>query len=155
MLIKKIPAILYCKTSLFFVSAILLLSLVQPAVSAENIIVICNKSVIENSVSEDYLQKIFTGDITRWEDNSMVVLTLLKNKDVSKAFLKKYVGMTTRTYEKCLKKKIYTGGFKQPKTFRTESEMIEFVGATSGAVGYVTSDPSTWDTWLIKPLLVE
>lgn len=133
----------------------MLFALVKPAVFAENITIICNKSVVENSVSADDLEKIFTGNITRWDDNSMVVLALLKNKDVSKAFLKKYVGMTTRTYEKCLKKKIYTGGFKQPKTFRTESEMIQFVGATSGAVGYVTSDPSTWDSWLIKPLSVE
>jgi hypothetical protein len=53
-------------------------------------------------------------------------------------FLKNHVGESPEEFRTQWRKEIFTGQGSMPKAFDSESDLIEYVAATPGAVGYVS-----------------
>ena len=108
---------------------------------AQDVVVIANKSVKAADVSSDDLKDVFSGDKSSLKDGSHVVPVTLKAGAVHEAFLKKYVGKGDGAFRAAWRSLVFAGTGAMPKTFDTESAVIEYVAATPGAIGYVGKDP--------------
>ncbi len=121
--------------SLFFIAFIIFIS--ADAVSAEDILIICNKNVSQDVMSRDEVQQIFLGRKTRWTDDQKISFAVMKSGDIHQEFLKKMLDKTPSQYEAFWKKLIFSGQGKAPVSFNTPEEILSYVAATPGAVSYV------------------
>jgi ABC-type phosphate transport system substrate-binding protein len=108
---------------------------------SQEVIVIANKSVKSSGVSASDLKDVYSGDKTSLSDGSHVVPATLKGGPVHEAFLKKYVGKGDAAFRAGWRSLVFAGSASMPKTFDSESALIEYVAATPGAIGYVGKDP--------------
>ena len=107
--------------------------------SAEDYIVIANKSVTAGGLSKSEAQSIFLGDKTRWEVVKPIEFAIIESGEVQKTFLQEVLGKTPSQFDSYWKRLIFTGKASAPKAFGDEKKMLEFVAATPGAVGFVSA----------------
>ena len=108
---------------------------------SQEVLVIANKSVKASDVSAGDLKDVYSGDKTSLSDGSHVVPVTLEGGPVHEAFLKKYVGKGDAAFRAAWRSLVFAGSASMPKTFDSESALIEYVAATPGAIGYVGKDP--------------
>jgi ABC-type phosphate transport system substrate-binding protein len=101
--------------------------------------VIANSSVKASEVSADELRDVFTGDKSSLRDGSKVTPVTLKGGAVHESFLKQYVGKNDAAFRTSWRSLVFTGQGSMPKTFDTESQMVDYVASTPGAIGYVAA----------------
>ncbi|MCB9481253.1 MAG: substrate-binding domain-containing protein [Desulfobacteraceae bacterium] len=118
---------------------------------AGEVIVIANKNVSESSLTIDEIKDIFLGEKTNWQDNKKVNFVILKDSGVHKEFLEKYVNKTPMSYNSYWKKLVFVGKGKAPTTFSSAKELVDYVAATDGAIGYISSDEKTAEVKIIEP----
>jgi ABC-type phosphate transport system substrate-binding protein len=109
------------------------------SVATAQVAVIANSSVKASSVSADELRDVFTGDKSSLKDGSKVSPVTLKGGAVNDAFLKQYVGKNDAAFRTAWRSLVFTGQGSMPKAFDTEAQMVDYVAATPGAIGYVGS----------------
>lgn len=108
---------------------------------AQDVVVVANKSVKASEVSGDEIRDVFSGDKSSFKDGSHVVPVTLKSGPAHEAFLKKFLGKSDSAFRAAWRSLVFTGQGTMPKTFDTETALLEYVAATPGAVGYVAKDP--------------
>jgi ABC-type phosphate transport system substrate-binding protein len=108
------------------------------AASAE-LIVIANEDVAASELDSGTLQAIFLGKKTQWENGASIVPVNLKKGSTHQEFLKVIVRRTPAQYRSFWKRAIFTGTGMPPKSFATEEEVVNFVSASPGAIGYIDS----------------
>jgi ABC-type phosphate transport system substrate-binding protein len=120
--------------------SILLLALVgcSSAARAQDVVLVANKSVQVSSITNADLRNIFTGEQTRFSDGSHAVPVVLKGGPVHEVFVRNHLGETPDEFRAQWRKAVFTGHGAMPKTFDSESALIEYVAATPGALGYVS-----------------
>ncbi len=101
-------------------------------------LLIINSQVKEAKLTKAGVASIFLGKKTTYSDKSKVVLATLKEGTPHTGFLKTYLGKTPSQFKNYWKKLVFTGKAKQPKAFKTEKELVEYVGKTKGAIGYIS-----------------
>jgi ABC-type phosphate transport system substrate-binding protein len=121
-----------CLSILFF-GTVLSCSLAK----AQAVAVIANSSVKASDVSTDELRDVFTGDKSSLHDGSKVNPVTLKGGGVNDAFLKQYVGKSDAAFRTSWRSLVFTGQGSMPKAFDSEAQMVDYVAATPGAIGYV------------------
>ncbi len=114
-----------------------------PHVFAQDIIVIGNKSVPESSVDNEWVKNVYLGNITKWNNNDPIVLSVINDKDIHSKFLKKYLNRKPSQFKAIWRNMMFTGKGKMPKTLDSKQEMLDFVANNKGAVGYIVSDAKT------------
>jgi len=129
--------------NILFVTGIIILSfgLILPfsnTAYAENIRIIVNKNVLDSALSKEDVQKIYTGDKTKWNNNETIVLSVLSDGDIHDRFLKEFVGRSSSQFKTTWKQLMFTGKGKVPKKCETIPEIVEFVSKNGNAIGYVT-----------------
>lgn len=121
-----------CLSSLFFGVA-----LGCAVAKAQNVVVIVNNGVKATSASSDDIRGVFTGEKSSLGDGSHVAPVTLKSGAAHEAFLKAYVGKGDAAYRTGWRSLVFTGQGSMPKTFDSESALVDYVAATPGAIGYV------------------
>jgi|SRR5579863_2240445 len=106
---------------------------------AQDLVIVANKSVKTAEVNAEDLKDVFSGEKTSLKDGSHAVPTTLKSGPVHEAFLKKYVGKGDPAFRAAWRSLVFTGQGSMPKSFDTEADLLEFVSATAGAIGYVSA----------------
>ena len=105
-------------------------------VSAADVQVIANASVAAEMSAAD-VKDIFLGTKDSL-GGSAVVPVLASGGATHEAFLKAYVGKSDAALRNHFKSLVFTGKGSMPKSFATEAEVVKYVAATRGAVGYVS-----------------
>jgi len=108
------------------------------AASAQDVVLVANKSVQIAEIRDADLRAIFTGEKTRFADGSHAVPVTLKGGPVHEVFLRNHVGENPEGFRARWRKAVFTGQGAMPKTFDSEAALIQYVAATPGAVGYVS-----------------
>ncbi len=108
------------------------------AVRAQDVVLVANKSVQITEIRDADLRAIFTGQKTRFADGSHAVPVTLKGGPAHEVFLRNHVGESPDEFRAQWRKVVFTGQGAMPKTFDSETAVIEYVAATPGAVGYVS-----------------
>jgi ABC-type phosphate transport system substrate-binding protein len=101
--------------------------------------IVANPSVAASEVSADELKGVFTGTKTRLADGSNVEPVLSQFGAAHVEFLKAYVGKTDQALRDHFKALVFTGKASMPKSFMSDAEIVKYVAATKGAIGYVSA----------------
>lgn len=105
-----------------------------------DVLIIANKDLPENTLSQQEIREIFLGKRVQWSDNSRIRFATLRTAEIHSMFLEQYVKMSEADWKIFWKRMVFTGRGLPPETIATEAELIDFVSKTKGAVGYVSSD---------------
>jgi hypothetical protein len=108
------------------------------ASAAQNVVLVANKGVQISAITNADLRAIFIGTKSRFADGSHAVPVTLKGGAAHEVFLKNYVGEGPEEFRSQWRKLVFTGQGAMPKTFDSESALIEYVAVTPGAVGYAS-----------------
>jgi len=114
-----------------------------------DVMVIANKNLSENSLSNFEIKEISLGKIVKWSDNTPVHFVTLDG-DIHREFLKTYIKRSTSQYKNHWRKMVFTGKGCAPKCFKTENELIQYVSQTDGAIGYVNRQTSARDVKVLE-----
>jgi hypothetical protein len=104
---------------------------------AQDVVVVVNNTVKAAGASTDDIRGVFTGEKSSLGDGSHVVPVTLKAGSSHEAFLKAYVGKGDAAYRTAWRSLVFTGQGSMPKTFDSESALVDYVAATPGTIGYV------------------
>ena len=116
-------------------SAVLLLASLA---CAQDVMIVVNSSVPVSQITETQLRDIFTGVRTRFDNGTRAVPVMLKGGPVHEVFLNRHVGDTPDEFRVRWRKAVFTGQGSMPKECRSEAELLNYVEATPGAIGYVS-----------------
>jgi len=116
-------------------SAVLLLASLA---CAQDVMIVVNSSVPVSQITETQLRDIFTGVRTRFDNGTRAVPVMLKGGPVHEVFLHRHVGDTPDEFRVRWRKAVFTGQGSMPKECRSEAELLNYVEATPGAIGYVS-----------------
>ncbi|MBZ5685135.1 MAG: substrate-binding domain-containing protein [Acidobacteriia bacterium] len=108
------------------------------AARAQDVVIVANRSVVASQISEAQLREIFTGVRSRLNDGTRTVPVLLKGGAVHEVFLHHYVRDNPEEFRTRWHKAVFTGQGSMPKEFGSEAELLNYVEATPGAIGYVS-----------------
>lgn len=101
------------------------------------VLVIVNPSVQADSISKAELREVFTGAATRLKEGGRVVPALLKEGPAHSEFLSTDLGESPVALLLCWRGLVLSGQATMPKSFDSESAMVEYVAHTPGAIGYI------------------
>jgi len=110
-------------------------------VARADMIVIAVSDVTVSQLDAGTAKAIFLGKKTKWENGDTIVPVNLKRGPTHQEFLKVVVRKTPAQYRSFWKRAIFTGTGMPPRSFATEEEVVGFVRASPGAIGYI--DAST------------
>ncbi len=100
--------------------------------------VIVNHSVSEHAISLKKLRAIFAMKLRFWGEGQAITVFVLANDDpIHGAFCKKILNIFPNQLESVWYRQIYTGTGQAPIEVASESELIERVKSTPGAIGYI------------------
>ena len=106
-------------------------------VFASDVQVIANSSVSSDLTVAD-VKEIFLG--TKNAVGGASVEPVLANGGAAhEAFLKEFVGKSDQALRNHFKTLVFTGKGSMPKSFASDAEVVKYVAATKGAIGYVSS----------------
>ena len=133
---------------------ILLAISVSPAPAADEFVVIAHQSVLGTSVRRSDLAGVFLRKVPRWGDKTPAVpVDQSATSPVRQAFSESVLNMSVSTAVQYWQKQIFaTPPLRPPAVKNSDAEVIEFVGSTPGAVGYVSAGAALTDE--VKPLTV-
>lgn len=117
----------------FLLPAALLLPV---GVSAQTVVIV-HESVSASALSQKDLMDIYTLNRAHWDDGSRISVFDLKRGKTKEAFLS-YVGMRENELKRIWLRKQFTGKARPPRTLATEEEMLDHIGRTPGAIGYIS-----------------
>jgi ABC-type phosphate transport system substrate-binding protein len=113
----------------------LLLPITASAATAGQI-VIANESVVADSLAMENLERVFLGRGMK-VDGQRVGVVVLAGGETHQGFLASYLKKNPRQFLSHWRKLCFTGQGTMPSTARTESELVERVASTPGAIGYI------------------
>jgi hypothetical protein len=124
----------------------------QAAPALAQVQVVAHPSVALSTISASDLREVFLGGKNTLSDGSSVEPVLAEAGEPHKTFLRKYVGKSEQALRTYLKSLVFTGKGSMPKSFDSDAEIVKYVAATKGAIGYVS--PGS-DTAGVKKLSVQ
>jgi ABC-type phosphate transport system substrate-binding protein len=118
----------------------------RPAVAAESFKVIVNARMTGRAIARETLAEVYLGKTERWGDGKPIAaVDLSTTSPVRAAFSQTVLGMSVVGVRTFWLRTIDSGHFP-PMVRATDEDVIAFVGARTGAVGYVSADAVLPDT---------
>ena len=130
------------KFILLFVLAVVLCGISSQTASAQAIAVIVHKSSSMSNLSFAELKNYFKLESQFWKNNERVfAATLAYEKPEATRFNSLVYELPNDGVKKLWIQKIFREQIKEaPKLQRTEEDMLKYVSATSGAIGFISAD---------------
>jgi ABC-type phosphate transport system substrate-binding protein len=135
---KKSTIVLWVLLSLFLGSSMTAQE-GPPAAEDPGYIVVVNKDNPTTSLDPKTVEKMFFKKWKRWDDDVLVVPVNQVNSDVREAFTKGINKKDVSAIMKYWQRMIFSGRDVPPPEFGSDAEVLEFVKAERGAIGYVSS----------------
>lgn len=105
--------------------------------------VVANSSVTDDGLAAKECQKVFLGKQTKWSDGTTIKLGILSGGAAADEFFKNYVKKSPMQFATFWKKAVFSGTGTAPKEFSSAADMVAWVAATPGAVGFVEDGAAT------------
>ncbi len=122
------------------------------AIGKETLIVVVNKSVMDERIDRETVSEIYKAEKSKWSNNDKITVAMLKTGSLHETFTKEVVGITIKKLIRIWKSVIFTGKGTPARVFRNEEALAEFVGTTKGAIGYIRASIDTENVKVI-PIL--
>ena len=128
-----------------FLAAVALVLGTQTAM-AQGFVVVVNGANPITSISKQQANAIFLKRTTRWDDGTPIApVNLDRGSATREQFSKAVHGRAVSAIEAAWQQQIFAGKEAPPPTRDSESDVLAFVRANAGAVGYVRSGTSLGD----------
>ena len=122
-----------------YIICVLIITGILSGVAYADVVIVCNKSVSETSLTKKELRQIFLGKRVKWSDGTNIRFVTLDNPDIHNEFLKKYLQKDGSQWNIYWKRMIFTGRGMPPKQLDSPDMMNEYISNTTGAIGYIDS----------------
>ena len=130
----------FMKTTFFLFFLLFVLSMgIFPNTTGLKIII--NPGVQVFELKDKDIRDIYTGVKKMWDTGEKVSIAILEDSELHKQFLKEFVNKTPIQFRNFWREKVFTGEGENPKSFKTEASLIDFVANTRGAIGYISTSP--------------
>ena len=106
---------------------------------AGDVIIIANKNAPASSMSKEDIRIVFLAKKDQWDNGQKIDFVILQDCPEHADFLMKYLKKTSSQFQRYFKTLIFTGKGRAPRAFKTEKELVAYVAATEGAIGYVST----------------
>jgi ABC-type phosphate transport system substrate-binding protein len=115
----------------------------MPTMAARgNIVIIANNKLPLAELSKKEIRNIFLGKYVHWKSGERVEFAILEKSgdtaDIHAVFTRDYLNKSPKQYLYYWKKMMFTGKGTPPKSFEKESGLLDYVGSTKGAIGYIS-----------------
>lgn len=98
------------------------------------------------SLSTTQVEQLFLKKVTRWEDGQEVrPVDLAADSPVREAFSRQVLGKAVSAIESYWQKMIFSGRATPPLELATDTQVLDFVRSTPGAIGYVSAGATLGD----------
>jgi hypothetical protein len=123
---------------------------VAAGIEKDEIKIVANPGIGASEISRDDLNRIFLMTKTSLQGTSHIEPVLENAGPVYKMFLREYIGRTDAALMTYYRSLVFTGKASVPKAFGSDSELIEYVAKTKGAIGYVSANANTLGVKTLK-----
>jgi ABC-type phosphate transport system substrate-binding protein len=118
--------------------------------SADGYQVIANSGVGASSLTKDQVSQMFLKKLAKWPDGkSVVAVDQAKTAAIREAFSKAVHGRGAAAIVAFWQQQIFSGADVPPAEKASDAEVIAFVKATPGAIGYVSSGAEVGDAKVV------
>lgn len=108
------------------------------AAELEGLAVVANPDTAVDKLDAEALARIYLGKRTLWDNGTRIMPAMLDENDRrSAAFLEQVVKKSVSQYRAYWKRLLFSGGGVAPRTFRSSSQVLEFVARQPGGIGVV------------------
>lgn len=122
------------------VAALLFLGVCAPAALAgRELVVIVHKASPLQTMSVNEVRAYYMKKQGAWSDGSKV-RPVQQSGDVRDGFVKRTLGMSTTEFERYWLELKYSAAESPPKQVDSDDDVIRFVGAMKGAIGFVDAE---------------
>ena len=121
------------------------------SIAVAQVAVIAHPTVSPDTLSKSDLIDYYTGDVSLWPDETAVVLVDLKPRSTAKKTFYKFLGKRPSRLKSIWMKRMLSGEGDPPTALKSESEILEKVASTPGALSYISESTVTER---VKTLLV-
>ncbi len=116
----------------------ILVLLLSTAASMAQVAVIAHQSCPADTIEKRELLDFYTGDILKWSDGQLVVVFDLKPRGEVKKDFYKFLGKSASRMKSIWLKKMLAGEKDPPLSLKSETEILDKVATTPGALGFVS-----------------
>ena len=128
----------------FKFGAILLLALSSRALEAQEVVLVAHASIKTEQLTVEQVTKLFLKQSAKWPDGTSAhPVDQQKTTGIRAIFSKVWLGRPVGAVETYWQQQIFTGKDVPPPTKASDDDVLAFVRATPGAVGYVSPSAST------------
>lgn len=99
--------------------------------------IVVNTGAGIDTIDAKTVENLFLGRKKELPNGTKAVPVTLSEGAVHEEFLAGFVSRSSSQFKSHWKKAVFTGQGQPPKEVKTEAELIEYVAATPGAIGYV------------------
>jgi len=129
---------------IFTVLAMLALFVVATPAAAQDVKVIVNSANSTADLSGDVVTKLFLKQTTKFPNGTAAQpVDQAKGSSVRAAFSKSVLGRGVAAVESYWQQQIFSGKDVPPPTKASDDEVVAYVKANAGAIGYVSAGAST------------
>ncbi len=104
-----------------------------------------NAGLKDESIDAATIKSVFRGKKVSWNNKTPVTVAILKGGGVHEEFLKEAFNISPSAFSNYWRLTAMSGGASAPKEFASEDDLLKFVAATPGAIGYVDDARVTAD----------
>lgn len=108
---------------------------------AQDVTIVVNSGLSLSEITETELRDIFIGVRSRFDDGTRALPVLLKGGPAHEVFLHRHIRETPDEFRVRWRRAVFTGQGSMPKELSSEAEVLHYVEATPGAIGYVSRRP--------------
>jgi ABC-type phosphate transport system substrate-binding protein len=109
--------------------------------TAHSVDLVINRDINTESVSRHTLRSIFSMRMTQWPNGTPIRVFVMGDKTTQHSnFTKHLLGVFPHQLRRVWNRQIYSGMGQAPNKVESESEMLEQIKNTPGAIGYLSED---------------
>ncbi len=105
----------------------------------ERLLVIANRSIPFDGLERATVSNIYKAEETKWNNGETIIVVMHKKGEIHNKFAEDIVGITHSKLRDIWRNVIFTGLGKPPRIFRNETDLVEYVSKTKGAIGYISA----------------
>lgn len=109
-------------------------------VNAQDYVVIVNANNPATSISKSELSKIFLKKASKFSNGTSAVPVDLSDGAARESFSNEVLSRSVSAIKNYWSQQLFSGASIPPEEKNTDSEIVSFVSAESGGIGYVSAD---------------